>query len=130
MSERPDMEAIKRRDASCFDHPLKIFYDKPQRPDADNAHLFGSASERDALLDRRDLIAEVERLTAKIRDLRLWAVSKSATMSTWSNEDWQKFPLASDEYGPYCPVCQAGPGRIHKEHRAGCEWMLLFQGTL
>lgn len=107
-----DMEAIKRR------HAYK------------SAQLVLMGVRDQTHEDRRDLMAEVERLTAKIRDLRLWAISKSATMSTWSSEDWQKFPLASDEYGPYCPVCQAGPGRIHKEHRAGCEWMLLFQGTL
>ncbi len=72
--------------------------------------------------DRAALIAEVERLRGKIRDLRLWAVQK------WSDSEIrQKFPLARDEYGPYCPVCLAGSGREHQEHRAGCEWMLLFQ---
>lgn len=61
-----DMEAIKRRDAWCFEHPAKILYRGISRPDCDRVHLprVGGMSERDALLDRRDLIAEVERLQA------------------------------------------------------------------
>lgn len=115
-----DLEAIKRRHKNLQDD---IDYLEQQR---DEAALFNI--DRQGHRDCKDLIAEVERLTGKIRDLRLWAVEQAAKRTSHGGPaTWEKFPLAYDDYGPYCPVCQAGPGRTHTEHRAGCEWMLLFQ---
>lgn len=67
-----DLEAIKRRDAWCAERVgTGDVYRTVARPDAErNAHHLRSAtgSELDAILDRRDLIAEVERLTATLED--------------------------------------------------------------
>ncbi len=131
-----DLEAIKRRVALCTGEqnvrPMPGYPTIARTTEPGSVFYRSQSADIDAHLDRRDLIAEVERLTAmiaevdrpraRIRDLHLWAVQK------WSDSEIrQKFPLARDEYGPYCPVCLAGQGREHQEHRAGCEWMLLFQ---
>lgn len=61
MSQQLDIEAIKRRDAWCFGDGDKYpeFRDDIKPPGL-RVNLGGAT---DAMLDRRDLIAEVERLT-------------------------------------------------------------------
>ncbi len=69
MTSPLDLEAVKRRAQWVEDGATWPKPEYPDRTNPDGVTFYRSARiETDALLDRRDLIAEVERLTAKLED--------------------------------------------------------------
>lgn len=84
MSRPLDLDAIRRRDAWCAERVgTGEVYRAVGRPDEDRdaRHLrSATGSELDAILDRRDLIAEVERLKSELMTARRSAIDEAISV--------------------------------------------------